>query len=233
MSHAPAGSSSPTSRREVGEDDLAAPHTRAVCALAREIPGASLPRQRCHLAPEAPETPETSPRPSPGLRKAYGAQWGPVEPTQRICSPLSVLSLKLVEISQGSPRTPYLRKVIALVANPQVSGNIGGHEIKGRDQVSQAAHNETGRGCGPLVTVLGKHVDSLKVSVYGDPRWLISEELRAEKRTLWASPRPGPREYDPLTNPEALVQVHHRVAPITPSRPTVTEPGTHIGDTVD
>lgn len=36
--------------------------------------------------------------------------------------------------------------------------------------MSEAAPNETGRGCGPLVTVLGKHVDGLKVSVYGDPR---------------------------------------------------------------
>jgi hypothetical protein len=37
--------------------------------------------------------------------------------------------------------------------------------------VGEAAHNETGRGRGPLVTVLGKYVDGLEVSVYGDPRW--------------------------------------------------------------
>ncbi len=48
----------------------------------------------------------------------------------------------------------------------------------------------------PSVTVLGKFVDGLEVSVYGDPRWAVFEGLRAQKNALRATR--GEREFGPI-----------------------------------
>jgi hypothetical protein len=57
--------------------------------------------------------------------------------------------------------------------------------------VSKVANNGNERGHGPRLTVLGKHVDGLRASVYGDPRLSVFEGLGYEKRALRSSPPTG------------------------------------------